>query len=230
MLISLFSLLMACDGGDTPDDAHAPAAAPAAHAPAAAPPPAAAPTPAPAAAASNGKLPGYSGRFADGKPLTAADVARVSPSEYRILRNEVFAQYGRAFKSEDLQQHFGATGWYKVNDSYTDDLLSPVDQKNVALIKSFEGDAAKAKAIQRGQYTQGDSALQIYGEGNAELVDMSGDIYNWDRQPRNWQALGDWVVTWEGPSTWSPGDPSVKNAQLWKLNHSAGEVVSVTSL
>lgn len=153
----------------------------------------------------------------------------MDPSGFRVLRNEIFARYGRPFQSEDLQAHFGAQFWYSVNDDYTDDLLTPVDQQNIALIKSFEGDAAKAAAMQRGQYTQNDDQmLMIYSDAAAEVVDMTGDIYNWDRQSRHWQALGEWIVTWEGAERWTPSTAS--NAQLWKLDHDAGEIIEVFSL
>jgi hypothetical protein len=220
---------LACDGGDGPEEA--PPTPPAFAAPAAAPAAAAPAAPAPAADNSSGRLAGYDGRFADGAALSPADAARIDSSELRIVRNEVFAQYGRAFRSEDLQAHFGATGWYSVNEAYTDELLTRTDQQNVALLKTFEGDAAKAKALKRGQYMHGDSAaLQIFSESGAELVDMTGDIYNWEHQARSWTALGDWVVTWEGASTWKPSDPSISSAQLWKLNHDDGTVIEVFSL
>ena len=55
---------------------------------------------------------------------------KMSKSDLRIARNTIFARYGRAFKSADLQNHFKSQPWYKVNPDYTDALLSD-DEKNV---------------------------------------------------------------------------------------------------
>ena len=54
-----------------------------------------------------------------------------SCSMYDEMRNEIFAQYGRSFKTEKWQKHFGAQDWYQIRDDYTDEWLSPVAQANV---------------------------------------------------------------------------------------------------
>ena len=54
-----------------------------------------------------------------------------SCSAYDQMRNEIFAQYGRGFKTEKWQNHFGAQDWYQIRDDYTDEWLSPVAQANV---------------------------------------------------------------------------------------------------
>ncbi len=47
------------------------------------------------------------------QPLTSADLADINDSGLNIARNEIYARQGYAFKSPDLQQHFGAMPWYK---------------------------------------------------------------------------------------------------------------------
>ena len=54
-----------------------------------------------------------------------------SCSMYDEMRNEIFAQYGRSFKTEKWQELFGAQDWYQIRDDYTDEWLSPVAQANV---------------------------------------------------------------------------------------------------
>ena len=231
MTILLSLILTACDG-EAPAEPAAPAA-PAAT-PAAAPTPAPTPAPAPAPAANNSsnpnQLPGYSGTFAEDPALSPTDVAMWS-EDYRVKRNEIFARYGRAFKSEDLQAHFGKTSWYKVNDSFAESMLTKNDNKNVALIQRFEGDEAKSKAQKNGEYHNGsDTSLIIVDAKNAELVDDQDDMYNWTREERYWVGVGGWIITWEGPQTWNPADGSIRNAQLWELDHGASTVVKIYEL
>jgi YARHG domain-containing protein len=71
--------------------------------------------------------------------LLALDELEVlSRRDLRILRNTVYARRGRPFKSELLQQWFGDMDWYHADDSYTDERLTSIDQKNIRLIKSVE--------------------------------------------------------------------------------------------
>ncbi|MEL6345433.1 MAG: YARHG domain-containing protein [Myxococcota bacterium] len=216
-------LMIACDGGSPSEHGDNHDAQPTAAAP-----------PAPAAATANaapagppGQLPGYDGRFANDPLLTPADVAMSPPNQLRVMRNEVFARYGRAFKSEDLQQHFGATSWYTVNPGFSDSVLTKNDQANIALIASFEGNDGAKKVVQRGEYNDSDSmALMFVDNQTAEIIDQSGDIYDWNRESRNYVAMGDWVITWEGPARWNPNDMKNQNVQLWKLDHNAGTITS----
>ena len=39
-----------------------------------------------------------------------------------------------------LRDHFSRMSWYKVNDGYSDKLLSANDVRNIALIKSVENE------------------------------------------------------------------------------------------
>lgn len=61
-------------------------------------------------------------------------LAQLSGSELRILRNTVFAQYGRQFKSEDLQHYFNNQWWYEVDPNYSDVSLSPEDKQLLGMI------------------------------------------------------------------------------------------------
>ena len=68
--------------------------------------------------------------------LTPDMLARLSPAQLRIARNEIFARRGRFFKDPALAQYFGRFSWYR---PYTWDVpLNGVEQANVALIASFE--------------------------------------------------------------------------------------------
>jgi len=60
-----------------------------------------------------------------------------SCSAYDELRNEIFARYGRSFKTAKWQKQFGATDWYSVRTDFSNDWLSDVANQNVAqLVKN----------------------------------------------------------------------------------------------
>lgn len=70
--------------------------------------------------------------------LTTRDVTGKSTYQLYLMRNEIFARHGRPFKRADLQEYFHSQSWYQVNPNYTDALLSPVEQRNVAFILKRE--------------------------------------------------------------------------------------------
>ena len=80
--------------------------------------------------------------------LTPADRV-VSPSELqgrskaelRVMRNEVYARRGRTFQANDLQNYFSQKPWYRQNPSYSDSLLTSVDQENARVIQEYENKA-----------------------------------------------------------------------------------------
>jgi len=72
--------------------------------------------------------------------LKPDEVRQLSLRDLRLLRNTIYAKRGRPFKSEILRDHFGGMKWYKVDDAYSDKLLSANDVRNIQLIKSVENE------------------------------------------------------------------------------------------
>lgn len=71
--------------------------------------------------------------------LNKEDLENKSPSELRILRNEIFARKGYIFKSEDLLKYFNEFEWYKPNIKKIEDIkLSVVEKYNIKKIKEAE--------------------------------------------------------------------------------------------
>ncbi len=66
------------------------------------------------------------------------ELQKKSPKELRLLRNTVFAQYGRRFKDSALQKYFDAQWWYVPNPHYNDTMLSTEDKELIALIARVE--------------------------------------------------------------------------------------------
>lgn len=82
----------------------------------------------------------------DDRLLVEADLVGMTSAELRVARNEIFARHGYAFNSNDLRDHFSQYSWY--NPTGKNVTLSQVEQKNVAFIKSYEGDPALIRALQ----------------------------------------------------------------------------------
>lgn len=65
------------------------------------------------------------------------DLSSLNPSQLRILRNTIFAQYGRHFDSPDLQNYFNKQWWYEPDPNYSDSMLNTEDKKVLSLINQL---------------------------------------------------------------------------------------------
>jgi hypothetical protein len=74
------------------------------------------------------------------RQLTLAEMRQLSLRDLRLLRNTIYAKRGRTFKSEILRDHFKGMDWYKPRDDYSDKLLTRVDQRNIASIRTVENE------------------------------------------------------------------------------------------
>jgi YARHG domain len=71
-------------------------------------------------------------------PLDVGMLKDFSRRDLRILRNTVFARYGRPFKTNSMRTWFSRMEWYRENPKYSDKQLSKVDLENIKLIRSVE--------------------------------------------------------------------------------------------
>ncbi len=62
----------------------------------------------------------------------------LSLHELRLLRNEVYARHGRAFRAGWLQQYFWSQPWYEQKDDFKDEEVSGSDKANVETIVKYE--------------------------------------------------------------------------------------------
>ncbi len=76
--------------------------------------------------------------FDHDRSLSAGNVKGKSKKELRLMRNEIFARYGRSFKSEDLHAYFTGKCWYTINPEYSDQMLNQTDRANLLTIQSAE--------------------------------------------------------------------------------------------
>jgi hypothetical protein len=77
-------------------------------------------------------------KILNGATLTADDLASLSATELRILRNVVYARYGRTFQTAELQNYFTGRPWYRPRSDFNERMLTAGDIANAELIKSYE--------------------------------------------------------------------------------------------
>ena len=87
------------------------------------------------------ELPGKDEYFipdSDSRVLTKNDLKGFTKEELGFVRNEIFARHGYVFSSEKYNDYFGAKSWYTPDPSFTADMLTDTENKNIALIKELE--------------------------------------------------------------------------------------------
>ena|GEM_PF-1239988 len=94
-------------------------------------------SPTPAVAASDAMQRAEQKILAD-KILTASDLAGLSTVQLRILRNTVFARYGRVFQSPELQAYFQSRPWYRPRTDFNENMLTSNDRANAEFLKTIE--------------------------------------------------------------------------------------------
>lgn len=67
-------------------------------------------------------------------PLSYSDLAGKSNDDLTLMRNTIYARYGRKFRRSDLQSYFDSQSWYQRNRNFSDSLLSRVEKRNASLI------------------------------------------------------------------------------------------------
>lgn len=77
----------------------------------------------------------------DSRKLVEGDLDRLTPSECRYARNEIYARHGRKFRDVELQAYFDQQSWYKGSieakdwDEYT---LNEIESYNRDFIVKYE--------------------------------------------------------------------------------------------
>lgn len=100
--------------------------------------PSATPTAKPSLSTSKTILGDYVISDSDSRIISEAELVNLTPWELKVARNEIYARHGRPFVHKDLQCYFASKSWYHGNPNYSDSLLSTIDNKNIATIKSYE--------------------------------------------------------------------------------------------
>ena len=85
--------------------------------------------------------------FLSERLISDADLRDKSNFELDLMRNEIFARYGRQFRDPELQSYFNSQAWYQPRyspEQFPSDLLTPLEIQNVEYIRNFQ---AKSSSI-----------------------------------------------------------------------------------
>lgn len=83
----------------------------------------------------------YKGKFIQASTieLTVNDLTGLTPKELQIMRNEIFARYGYAFKEGgEMARYFNNKYWYKPERTEVNELLTKLEKANIQLIQNEE--------------------------------------------------------------------------------------------
>ena len=76
--------------------------------------------------------------FTSTRALKAKDVENINPEDLRVMRNEIYARHGYCFRMKDMRRYFDAADWYMPISIDVTNNLTPIEEKNAALIKRYE--------------------------------------------------------------------------------------------
>ncbi|MBR3643270.1 MAG: YARHG domain-containing protein, partial [Parasporobacterium sp.] len=68
----------------------------------------------------------------DSRYYTAEELARLSPAQLRLARNEIYARHGLIFQTPDLKKHFEGTSWYDpsiTSDQIDENTLNDIEKE-----------------------------------------------------------------------------------------------------
>ena len=74
------------------------------------------------------------------RELSRTDLSIYSKDELRIMRNEIFADYGYIFNDEYLNWYFNQLDWYQEEDKDVEVDLDQIETKNINLIRTIENE------------------------------------------------------------------------------------------
>lgn len=77
--------------------------------------------------------------------LDVVGLKKCDTRQLRLIRNAIFAKYGYKFKSDELSEYFSKFDWYQPKYNNIDSFLTPIDIRNIQVIKTFEALADNGK-------------------------------------------------------------------------------------
>lgn len=77
----------------------------------------------------------------DTRVVTEDELKCFTAEELRLARNEIYARYGRIFKSADLDNYFRSKNWYRPTveaDKFDESILNTIEKGNIKTIYDYE--------------------------------------------------------------------------------------------
>jgi len=72
------------------------------------------------------------------KELKEADLKNLKKLDLEIIRNTIYARHGFTFGKKSVRQFFDFVEWYVPISENVESQLTPLEVKNIALLKRFE--------------------------------------------------------------------------------------------
>ena len=72
------------------------------------------------------------------RELKPEDVENMQKSELELMRNEIYARHGYCFKRKEMRETFEELDWYIPNNTDVRAKLTPIEKKNIEMIKRYE--------------------------------------------------------------------------------------------
>jgi len=114
-------------------------------------------------------------------PIDESTLKLMTKRELKILKNSIFAQYGRAFKTSWLQKYFNSRSWYK-RGSFNDALLTQTDLRNVDLVLRYE---SSGKTVPEQQVIAMGYCERESGEEIERFVFKAGNVLEYSVESQN---------------------------------------------
>ena len=74
------------------------------------------------------------------RAVKKTDLQSFELEDLQMLRGIVFGKHGRIFKEVTIQDYLSKQAWYKPSNKFKNSLLTPVERKNIDLIRELEAD------------------------------------------------------------------------------------------
>jgi hypothetical protein len=136
--------------------------------------------------------------------IEVTDILEYYPDRLDIIRNEIFARYGRPFASQKYKDYFSTKSWYVEKSNYSDNWLTKRDKENAEFISLIEKaghcydaivEAKKNRIIYKGLHSINFSLFTAHTAA-LESKDLDGKPFiaftDWD-----WLVVGNWIIVYE---------------------------------
>lgn len=140
----------------------------------------------------------------ENKLLSDQMLKGLSLYELRLLRNEIYARHGRAFKSLWLSQYFYGQPWYAPEENFKDEDLSGSDKQNVETIVKYENqlhEELSSKPLPRSLLTG--LFVEDAAKMRQEIYARKGKVF---KEP--------WLQSYFASFDWYKADPNFTDASL----------------
>lgn len=143
------------------------------------------------------------------RPLNRADIIGMTADELKLLRNQFYAIYGRAFDTESLRDYFSEKPWYIALISpseFDDSVFTLLEKRNIEFLKAIEAEYSEDPEYYDKKVKEEREALDALEEAPyKELIPDYGDcvLYDTDNSSE------------EGMSYFLAYEPHLGHYSLW---------------